>query len=134
RVLVPVPDREGRRAPKLPAESSIPEHARSVKRVGLEEQDPEAQRRAEQEPPDVRELAPRGVAPVGVRRPEGEEQNGGELRPRAEREKDSARRRRREEDKAPDQEGRHDRVVRVRTRDVLRERIGRPCERERRPK
>src|SRR6185503_1154013 len=52
-VLVPVPDREGRRARQLPAEGSVPEHARCVERVRLEEEDPEAERRAEQEAADV---------------------------------------------------------------------------------
>src|SRR6185437_13045111 len=115
--------REGRRARQLPAEGSVPEHARCVKRVRLEEEDPEAERRAEQEAADVRDLAPRRAAPVGIRRPEGQKEEGGELGPRAEREEEPARRRRREEDEPPDQEGGHDRVVRVRAGDVLRERI-----------
>src|SRR6185312_3909466 len=58
-VLVPVPDREGRRARQLPAKGSVPKHARCVERVRLEEEDPEAERRAEQEAADVRDLAPR---------------------------------------------------------------------------
>ena len=69
--------------------------------------------------------------PFGIREPQRREQQRRELRPAGERDRRAARPGGGGEPEAPDQEGGHDRVVRVRVRDVERERIGRPGERER---
>src|SRR6266545_1644880 len=128
-VLLPVPQRERRAAPDLPGDGALPEDAQRVSDVRLEQQDREGEHRRDDETRGVREdLAPRRA----IGRPERCDDECRELRPRRERDERSACRRPREQPEAPDEERRQQRVVRVRVRDVLREWIGHPRERERR--
>ena len=69
--------------------------------------------------------------PVRVGEPERREQERRELRPARERDGRTPRDGRRREPEAPDEERRHDRVVRVRVQRVGGEREGEPAERER---
>ena len=128
-VLPPVPDRERRLAGELPRQRAVPEHARRVPDVRLEQDDRERRERRERE---ARRRAHDLLARHAIRDPHRRHQQRRELRPAGERREDAARPRRREQPEAPDEKRGQQRVVRVRARRVLRERIRGPRERERR--
>ena len=131
-VLPPIPDRERRLTRELPRQRPVPEDTGGVQRVGLQEQDREGSDRGNCEPCRVADeptQAPKAER-RGVGRPERRDDERAELRPAGERREGPTCPARRDEPEAPDQEQRGQRVVRVRVRGVLRERIGRPRKRE----
>src|SRR4051794_2595537 len=131
-VLLPVPDRERGVAAPLVTERAVEERSRCVPGRRLEEEWDEDDRRGDDK--RNQEHDPRPDSPrIGIAGPERQQQQWRELRPRSERSKYAAGTIRRREVEAPDEQRRLDRVVRVRVRDVLRERPGRPSEGERRP-
>src|SRR5256885_1412499 len=84
-------------------------------------EDGEGGNRRECKPAREREDSPRAPRELRIGEPHRRDEEGGELRPRRERDEDSTRPGGRDEPEAPDQKGRGNRVVRVRARDVLRE-------------
>src|SRR3990170_4414410 len=130
-VLVPVPERERRVAAELPAERPVPEDAGGVQRVGLEQEDPEAEHGGEDEPAAEEDERARAAKTVRVGGPERDEQKRRELRPRGEPDGEPPRWRRGDEPEAEDEDRWQDRVVRVRAGDVLRVRVGGPREGQR---
>src|SRR5688500_18324280 len=129
-VLPPVPDREWRLAPELPAERSVPERARGFEHVRLEEEHREREHRAREVAEEIAHDSPR--VPLRIGRPQRRDRERCELRPAGERGEAAPQRRLGREEEADDEQRRKNRVVRVRARRVLRERIRRPRERERR--
>src|SRR5262249_15224651 len=104
------------------------EDMRLVEWIRREEQDREGGERGGGEA--QREATAR--SPARIREPERDDEQRRELRPARQRRENPARRRPRGEPEPPDEEARHDRVVRVRVRDVLGEGVRRPGEREHR--
>src|SRR4029450_7488771 len=62
RVLVPVPDGEGRAPSELPTEGAIPKQSGRVQNVWLDQEDPEGEDRPEREPTEVQEFLAREPA------------------------------------------------------------------------
>src|SRR6266540_2082085 len=129
-VLAPVPDRERRLATELPRDGSLPEDAQRVADVGLEQDD---RKRCERREDEADRRARNLGAREPIRHPHRRDDEGSELRPAGKRDERAARPGRRQQPEAPDEKRGQQRVVRVRARGILGERIRGPRERQHRP-